>query len=339
MWMTAMSVTAALAGIGCATPFEQGMAYQRDGDLPAAAALFQRAVGEDPRNVGALVQLGTTYNLERQYGYAFAPLRTAAQLAPSNPAPHFSLAVAYEGIGSPADALREYQTTFGLDRRCYKCLYAIGLIFAGAGDLVDALPALDGYLAMTRGMPSERGGWRRAADVRAQVVANLAAIEREQWFAEHPPVQPPMQPPTSSVADGPRPAPRDGSIEAPNQDVENKALGALAEVVLGEGFRRGVAGNDDAGSKALGVLASALRDHGIEKGLAIAFPSATENQIGFMRVVVVTFVEEDSSVMKLGQAAFREWAVQRLKANFPDDAQALTIANFLWDFRGVLASN
>ncbi len=334
----AAAVSAAVLALGCATPFEQGMAYQRSGDLPSAAESFQRAVGEDPRNVGALVGLGTTYNLERQYSYAFAPLQTAAQLAPSDPAPHFSLAVAYEGVGDPASALREYQTTFGLDRRCYKCLYAIGLISAGVGDFTDALPALDGYLAMTRGMPSERGGWRRASAVRADIVARLEALERErqrqQWLAEHP--APSVAVP--SAGDAPRPAPRDGTIEAPSQELENRALGALAEVILGEGFRRGVEGNDDAGSKIVGVLASAVRDDGIEKGLAIAFPNATDNQIGFMRVVVVTFVEDDPSVMKLGQGAFREWAVQRLKENFPDDQQAITVANFLWDFRVVLSN-
>jgi tetratricopeptide (TPR) repeat protein len=82
------------------------IARRRD-DFPQAVAHFSRAAKLDAMFADAFVGWGRSLNSAEKYAEAIPPLEHAEKLQPSNPAPHFFLAVAYRHVGRREDAERE----------------------------------------------------------------------------------------------------------------------------------------------------------------------------------------------------------------------------------------
>ena len=80
---------------------------RRQNQLDAAFAHFLRAIELDPVFVEAHLGLAKVHLARHQPNEAIQQLKTAIQLAPENPAPHYSLMLAYRELGRTEDAQRE----------------------------------------------------------------------------------------------------------------------------------------------------------------------------------------------------------------------------------------
>lgn len=86
-----------------------GTLYLRQGDLKRALSLFGRAIESDPENAVAYVNAGFTYSDMGIYDKAIEFHRRAVQINPYYANARYGLAIALEGSGDRAGALREWQ--------------------------------------------------------------------------------------------------------------------------------------------------------------------------------------------------------------------------------------
>lgn len=68
---------------------------------------FSRASSLDASFADAFLGLGFALNSASRYADAIPPLQTGVRLQPANPAGHYQLAIAYNGVGRKEDAKRE----------------------------------------------------------------------------------------------------------------------------------------------------------------------------------------------------------------------------------------
>ena len=80
---------------------------RRQNQLEAASAHFMRALELNPMFVEARLGLAKVNLSRHQVDEAIQQLKTAIQLAPEDPAPHYSLMLAYRETGKTEDAQRE----------------------------------------------------------------------------------------------------------------------------------------------------------------------------------------------------------------------------------------
>lgn len=98
------------------------------GNKPAAAALWQRAIGVKPDLAGAHRNLGNILYELGQYSAAEAALRRAVTLEPHAPSPHHDLARVLQKGGKLGEAEREYRQALALhaaDARLHNDLGAL----------------------------------------------------------------------------------------------------------------------------------------------------------------------------------------------------------------------
>lgn len=333
------------ASAGCAGSLEQGAASMSRGDYDGAAGWYRRAIDENPNDVSAYINLGIAYNRARRFDYALPVLNRAAQLAPNSAWARYQLAFCLQNLGRPADALREYGATAGLDPGCVHCLYAMGGLYRELGDLPSALATLNGYLGAARGVPAEGPFVRSAFALRDAVARELEvaqARQRELWQLSQTPAPlpaPPQDAPTPTPE--PPPPPNDASspdFSASSDERRQQALLAIVEAFGGEAARRdGVDRGGGVGAvEQIGGLL--VRTDGIRRGLALAFPQLTADARGFLEPVVVAIFEGDLSPRNLVKSEFRTFAIERLKDRFKDRAQLITVVDFLWDVKLKAAS-
>lgn len=120
---------------------ELAQVYIASGNFPAAAAQFQSLIGKDPKSARLYVQLGEAKVRGSDIAGAQAAFQTARQLAPTDAAPAFDLALLYDGTGRSKEARQEYQTAIQLQPENTAALNNLAYLDAEEG--VD----LDGALA------------------------------------------------------------------------------------------------------------------------------------------------------------------------------------------------
>jgi tetratricopeptide (TPR) repeat protein len=88
--------------------YVSGELARQSQDLAEAVRHFTRATELDRTFADAWLGLGMSLLAQKQYQPAIAPLKTAVQLEPSNPAGHYALATAYARTGDKEAAEREF---------------------------------------------------------------------------------------------------------------------------------------------------------------------------------------------------------------------------------------
>jgi cytochrome c-type biogenesis protein CcmH/NrfG len=97
---------------------------------------LQTILNSDPKNAGALVQLGNTYFDAQQYQDAIKYYEQSLQIAPNNVDASTDLGVSYYYSNRPDDALRQFEVSLRLDPTHTKTLLNKGIVLAfGKQDL------------------------------------------------------------------------------------------------------------------------------------------------------------------------------------------------------------
>ncbi len=103
---------------------------------------LQTILNSDPKNAGALVQLGNTYFDAQRYPDAIKYYEQALQIAPSNVDASTDLGVSYYYSNRSDEALRQFEVSLKLDPRHTKTLLNKGIVLAfGKRDLEGAAAA------------------------------------------------------------------------------------------------------------------------------------------------------------------------------------------------------
>jgi 4-amino-4-deoxy-L-arabinose transferase-like glycosyltransferase len=131
----------------------EGVARERMGDFPGAAAAYERSLVEYPRDADVLFGYGTLLVQLNQPTRAIPYLERAARALPDHPMPSFNLGLAYLMSDRHADAARELRRRLTLGSVEAKDHFNLGLALLGDGRPAEALEALDAALARAPGAP------------------------------------------------------------------------------------------------------------------------------------------------------------------------------------------
>ena len=89
--------------------FNEGLAYQRKGQLDAAIASYKEAIRLEPDVAQMHNSLALAYIHNVQVGSAIASFKEAIRLKPDYAGPHYGLGRAYVRTGNRKGALAEYR--------------------------------------------------------------------------------------------------------------------------------------------------------------------------------------------------------------------------------------
>jgi tetratricopeptide (TPR) repeat protein len=120
---------------------EEGIRRHTDGDLAAAAGLYERVLAVRPNNADALNLLGVAALQGGAPDRAAGLLRRAVAIDGRHPGYLNNLGQALDATGNVADALRQYRAALALAPGEPRCLNNIGLALSQMGDLEGALEA------------------------------------------------------------------------------------------------------------------------------------------------------------------------------------------------------
>jgi len=112
------------------------------GDLPAAAQHFQKAVDWDVRSAPFHQNLAVVLSALNRPQEAVQTLKQAVYYAPDDVESHYQLGLAYNGIGDLTNALAELVTTVRLEPRHIAAWYNLGLAQNSLGQTGAALASL-----------------------------------------------------------------------------------------------------------------------------------------------------------------------------------------------------
>jgi len=136
---------------------------------------LQTILTSDPKNTGALVQLGNTYFDAQQYPDAIKYYEQALEIAPNNVDASTDLGVSYYYANRADDALRQFETSLKLDPKHSKTLLNKGIVLAfGKQDLDGAATAWNQVVALAPGTP-EADAARRGLEGITASRANASA--------------------------------------------------------------------------------------------------------------------------------------------------------------------
>src|SRR3990172_6636818 len=110
MSRTAALVLAALvlAGCGARRPFDQGVAYLRQGQYVQARAAFDQAIREAPGSAEAYTNRGIAWIAKRAYPQAVADFTQALELDPRHTRARFARGTAHSLAGDLEAARRDW---------------------------------------------------------------------------------------------------------------------------------------------------------------------------------------------------------------------------------------
>jgi Flp pilus assembly protein TadD len=112
------------------------------GDVTNALQHFQRTERWDAHSPGIRNQLAVVYDRIGQPDEAVKELQTAIKLAPDEAEYHFKLALAWNELGQSAKTLVELETAVKLDPHFARAQYNLGLALNAAGNPAGAIQAL-----------------------------------------------------------------------------------------------------------------------------------------------------------------------------------------------------
>jgi tetratricopeptide (TPR) repeat protein len=128
--------------------FEQAVSAHRQGRFPAAEALYQAVLAQDPDHPGALHQLGTLRFQQGDLDDALRLMRRALERDPDSSDAHINFGVTLHALNRPADALEHLETAIRLDPERADAHYNLGralhalMRFAEAGEHYERTLAL-----------------------------------------------------------------------------------------------------------------------------------------------------------------------------------------------------
>lgn len=118
----------------------------------AKVQALQTILNSDPKNSGALVQLGNTYFDAQRYPDAIKYYEQAIQIAPDNVDASTDLGVSYYYSNRPDEALKRFEASLTLDPRHSKTLLNKGIVLAfGKQDMDGASAAWNQVIAVAPG--------------------------------------------------------------------------------------------------------------------------------------------------------------------------------------------
>ena len=107
-----------------------GVGYMNQYAFKAAAAAFQKALGEDPSFNLARVNLGIALFYDQNLDGAMAVLREAEKNEPRNPYAQFVLGLAHRNRGEVENAIERFLKVANTDERCAAAHYNLGLLYS-----------------------------------------------------------------------------------------------------------------------------------------------------------------------------------------------------------------
>lgn len=115
----------------------------------------------DPKNAGAMVQLGNTYFDAQRYPDAIKYYEQSLAIDPANVDASTDLGVSYYYSNRPDDALRQFEVSLGRDARHTKTLLNKGIVLAfGKQDLDGASAAWNQVVEIAPGTPEAEAARR-----------------------------------------------------------------------------------------------------------------------------------------------------------------------------------
>lgn len=176
----------ALLAILAATPLEQAQALEQGGDDPAAIAVLETAVQEEPRWAIGRVELG---RLELKQGAAETALQhldIARSLASENPRAHYLFALAAGELGQRNQSRRALEVALALREGFADAQVRLASVLAAEGDHRGAARTLRPYLLahpeangarLQFAEALERSGDRAAAEQELRSLLQVAALK------------------------------------------------------------------------------------------------------------------------------------------------------------------
>jgi tetratricopeptide (TPR) repeat protein len=136
------------------------------GDLEAAARLYGRAAGMDPRDPVVPFQLGNVLEAQGAMAEAEVAWWHALRRAPDFADAWFNLAVLAEGAGHDAKALLLYRSALGREPNHADAAYNLGMLLARRQAHAEALPLLERFVALEPTAPEAANARWHAASCR-----------------------------------------------------------------------------------------------------------------------------------------------------------------------------
>ncbi|MEQ1757777.1 MAG: tetratricopeptide repeat protein [Vicinamibacterales bacterium] len=125
---------------------------------------YQSILSSDPKNAGALVQLGNTYFDAQRYPDAIKYYQQSLEIAPGNVDASTDLGVSYYYSNQADEALKQFEVSLKLDPRHSKTLLNKGIVLAfGKQDLPGAAAAWNQVIEVAPGTPEAEAA-RRGLD-------------------------------------------------------------------------------------------------------------------------------------------------------------------------------
>ena len=118
-------------------------------------------LNSDPKNAGAMVQLGNTYFDAERYADAIGWYEKSLVIDPKNPDASTDLGVSYYYSGRPDDALKQFEKSLQIDPRHTKTLLNKGIVLAfGKQDLSGASDAWRKVVELAPNSPEAQAAQR-----------------------------------------------------------------------------------------------------------------------------------------------------------------------------------
>lgn len=139
----------------------QGNASQAKTLDEARVQQLTTILNSDPKNAGAMVQLGNTYFDAERYPDAITWYEKSLAIDPKNPDASTDLGVSYYYTNRADDALKQFQTSLAINPRHTKTLLNQGIVLAfGKQDLTGAAAAWKKVVELAPGSPEAQAAQR-----------------------------------------------------------------------------------------------------------------------------------------------------------------------------------
>jgi tetratricopeptide (TPR) repeat protein len=136
---------------------------------------LQTILNSDPKNTGALVQLGNTYFDAARYPDAIKYYEQALQLGPDNVDASTDLGVSYYYSNRADDALKQFEVSLKVNPRHSKTLLNKGIVLAfGKQDLAGAAAVWNQVVAIAPGTPEAEAASRGLEGISASQAKGAA---------------------------------------------------------------------------------------------------------------------------------------------------------------------
>lgn len=157
---------------------DRGLAFEQQGRVAEAMAIYQTVLRQEPRNADALVLLGLAHARRGETAAAVSCLTQARAIRPADPSVVFNLGAVFLAAGTADKALECFKAALSLNPDFLPAKANLAALYLGAGQAAEALPLLDAIIA--RGKPTASTWVNRgiALDLLHRPLEACAAFER-----------------------------------------------------------------------------------------------------------------------------------------------------------------